>query len=134
MRCFFATDISERLSGPLEDYTHDNLSSNCDNLRVETDTYSVGLDDIVTDLDDLDSLEMGNTHGRHSGRLFVKSKKRNRRKSEVAAERQDESVERKVEEDGENTRFVFYKFYNCYKYFLCLIQDYEIRMHVLYKI
>lgn len=63
----------------------------------------MALDDITAHLEDLDSSEMGNTHGRHSGK-FVRAKKRN--KKIIDAEPENEAVERTMEEQGEQIRCV----------------------------
>lgn len=69
-----------------------------------SDASLVALDDITAPLEDLDSIEMGNTQARDSGRLFIRTKRKSRRRTGEKVECQIEDVEREVVENCEEIK------------------------------
>lgn len=116
---YYFIDICERLSEPREDYNFDKRKlSNCNGLPLSSDESFVALDDITAHLEDLDSLDMGNVHGRDSGRL-ARSRRKSKRRSEEKADCRVEDAEKAVEETSEETRYVLHC---CFV--ICFIQIY----------
>lgn len=105
---FYFSGICERLSEPREDYNLDKKISNYNNLSLGADASFVALDDINARLEDLDSLDMGNVHGRNS-RRFIKSK-RSSRKNEDKDMIPAVNTEKTTKETSEETRYVVHSF------------------------